>query len=395
MANVLICWELGQALGHVMMQRPVAQAFLERGHKVFVALRDFEGARTAFGDLPVTLLPAPIKLERAQPLIKRPLSFVHILHNTGMYEGPELAARVDAWRTLFDLVQPELIVCDHSPTALLASRGLPLKRVVYGTGFYSPPSVSPLPTMCPWVASTPDQLAADERRVLDVMNRQLKRLGGPPLASVSSLYREVDENFIAMIPELDHFGARKGVRYWGCRPETEGATPNWPEGDGPRIFGYLKPCPALPKLLELLKRRGTPTLIHGNWVNPAEKQRWETPTLRLSREPYNLPRAARECDLAILHATATSTFTFLIAGKRMLQLPFHLEQQLTARRTVRLRSGLAASTKNIEEIEHKLLILLEQPDRFIGPAKIAEKYARVNWQRLHQELLEKITGHVA
>lgn len=394
MANVLICWELGQALGHVMMQRPVAKAFADRGHKVFVALRDFEGARTAFGDLPVTLLPAPIRLERVSPLVKRPLTFAHILHNTGMYDTPELAARVDAWRSLFDLVRPELMVCDHSPTALLASRGLPIQRIVYGTGFYSPPPMSPLPNLCPWVKADPRMLIAHEQGTLDVMNRQLVRLGAPVLPRLADLYGEVDENFIAMIPELDHFGSRKGVRYWGCRPETEGVVPEWPSGSGPKIFGYLKLFPALPKLLELIRRLGSPTLIHGSWVTPAEKEKWETPTLRLSREPFNLPSAAQACDLAILHATATSTFTFLIAGKPTLHLPFHLEQQLTARRIARFRAGLVASTKNTEELEHKLMLLIDNPGGFPGAAKIAEKYARANWKRMHDEMLAKMLSHL-
>ena len=59
MATVLLNWELGGGLGHMMQLAPLARALVARGHKVYVALRDVAGAEAAFAGSGVCYVGAP------------------------------------------------------------------------------------------------------------------------------------------------------------------------------------------------------------------------------------------------------------------------------------------------------------------------------------------------
>lgn len=51
-----------------------------------------------------------------------------MLLNLGYRHVDELQASVRAWKNLFAMLQPDLLVCDHSPTALLVARGMPIPK---------------------------------------------------------------------------------------------------------------------------------------------------------------------------------------------------------------------------------------------------------------------------
>ena len=314
MATILLAWELGGGLGHFMNLRPLADGLLRRGHRVVATLRDLSSARRFLPTPDVAILQAPFKHQPARE-IEPCCTFAQILHNCGFGDSEALATLADAWRHVYEYVKPDLIVFDHSPTALLAARGLSVRRALIGTGFFSPPDVSPLPNLRDWMTPDAAVLQAHESQVLDNMNSVLVRSGEQPLERVSQLYQPMDQDFLLTFRELDAYSRPDNTIYWGGWNAGFGQPPDWPHGRGKRIFAYLKPFPALGELLHMLNGLPTPTLIYSPGLDPRLRTACRSPTVRFTDAPIEMARAARECDLAILNGTHATTVAMLLAGK--------------------------------------------------------------------------------
>ncbi len=277
MATILLTWELGGGMGHLINLLPLARGLRLLGNRVVAALRDLPRAEQVFGGLDLSYFQAPFKIRPGAHAIEPQRCFAHILHNNGFGDSVELKTMAEAWRNLFLSVRPDLIVFDHSPTAMLAAQGLTGKKALIGTGFFCPLDGQPLPDLRPWLPEDKERLRDDENHVLDNANKVLAAWGQPRLERISRLFHEVDEQFLVTLPELDHYQGRKehqaltpcpspsgrgeqsaqadrlktypasgpaaqgGTRYWGVWPNVGGRCPEWPEGQGKWVFAYLKP----------------------------------------------------------------------------------------------------------------------------------------------------------
>jgi hypothetical protein len=230
MGTALIAWELGGGLGHLVQLAPLARGLARRGHGVFAAVRHLGRAGEVLGP-GAGLLAAPWGVAPPGRYVRPPLSYAQLLHNVGWFDERELRGLCAAWRSLFALVRPDVVVFDHAPTALLAARGMGFGKVVIGSGFCVPPDEpgKPARSLRPWVrreGAGPEALAAFERDVVARANGVLSGLGAPSIERVTQVYGEVDETFLVTVPELDHFEGRRGARYWGpvtsCKEEAGG-----------------------------------------------------------------------------------------------------------------------------------------------------------------------------
>lgn len=375
MATILIAWELGGGLGHIAPLLPIIQGLEQRGHRVVAVVQDIVGASHVFTDTRVTLLQAPTRLKASANGVDPPRSFAHILHNSGFGQQRELQALASAWKNVFDLVCPDLIVFDHSPTALLAARCCRAKRIVIGTGFCCPVAETPFRDLRPWLPAAPRQLRRDEERVLKTANSVLRVLNADRLRRLSSLYEEVDDTVLTTFRELDHYTNRPSSEYWGTWSVSGGQTPDWPQGAGKRIFAYLKPFPAFPALLDKLKSTECPTIVYASNVPAALARRLSSPTMRLVTERLDLACVGDSCDMAILNGGHGTTAAMLLAGKPILQIPHYLEQSMTAKAVVKMRAGLAAERKAPEQVGAALDRLLDTDYYATNALRFAAKYA--------------------
>ncbi len=392
MANVLITWELGAGLGHLTRLRPVIQRLVEQGHAAHLAVRDLSSVHPVFGEIPLRLYQAPIKIGKSAGSTATPVCFAHILQNCGFQQASELIGRLRAWQHLFDTVAPDLLLHDHSPPPLAAVRGTGIPQAIIGTGFICPPATDPLPSLRPWLPQASADHTKAEAQTLATVNQALAACAKPELASLGGLYA-VDQVLLTTFKELDHYGERPGIRYWGAWPAFPGRPPEWPEpthGKGKKIFAYLKRSPGLSDLLKHLRQLGHATIVYGSWVTDEIQSRHAGPTLQLSQEPLDLQQVAAEADLAILNGTHGTSAAMLLGGTPTLQLPIFLEQRLLAERICRFGAGLVANRKNVSDTITRLHQMLGSTSYADRAQRFAEIYRRVSPSRQFDKMMDAL-----
>ena len=390
MGKILLAWELGGGIGHMVPFLPIAEELIRRGHRVYAALKDLSRAEVVLGGSGVIYVQSPIHTDVNKDIFKLPLTFPHILHNLGFSDSHDLVAMVNGWRNLFQLVKPDLIVFDHSPTAMVAGLNFPCQQASIGTGFVCPPDVYPYPNLRPWRCVSPEKLQADEDRVLGQINRLLKIQHQPELERIGQLYSSVDEQFLATFAELDHYPERTDTRYWGVWTKRKGNKPKWPAGEGKKIFAYLKPSRALPQVLEYLRCSGHSVLIYIDRYPGHLREKFESSTLRFESEPIDLTLAAQACDAAILNGTHGTTAFLLLAGKPIFQLPLNLEQTMVTNAVMRLGAGIGAPDSNAQVTVEKLKAFLSNEDYARAARQFAAKYADFDPTQQYTKVAERM-----
>jgi len=390
MGTLVFVWELGGGYGHVSPFIPVMLRLLNRGHKVACIVKSLLFADKLLRPYAIPFFQSPLMVSPSPPQ-SIVYNYAGILDGIGYSNKLLLSSTAKAWRNLFDVLLPDLLIADHAPTALLVARGLSLRRALFGTGFCSPPRVKPLPSLQPWAMVPESTMAKVEASVLKSINYTLDQLSFPRLAQVADLFH-VDENFLCSFPELDHYQNRKSARYWGAslgRPL--GIPPCWPDGEGKRLFAYIKAdYPLINELLTQLNSICQRTIVHLPGAPAALIRDHSSPFLRFSHEPVEIMQVTRECDLVISHAGHGMTSLVLLSGIPMLLLPTHPESTLLAQSVVRLGAGLAV-IPGTDRIDFRQLVFrLLTEDVFRKSAiRFASKYAQYDYDARDEAIADR------
>jgi UDP:flavonoid glycosyltransferase YjiC (YdhE family) len=375
MADILYAWELGAGLGHVGAFLPLARALRAAGHGVHCRVVD-DAAVTRLltaEDLPWEPAPTIAEQTRSTP----PLSYADILLRYGYADAAHLGALVTGWQTAMRETGAQLILADHAPTALLAARTLGLPAMLYSSGFCVPPPERPTPNMRAWLPVPPERLQALEDEARHTVNRVLADQGRPAIGGLHELFA-VEEDTLLGFPELDHYPARGSARYWGNLPDAGvGIRPPWPALPGKKIFAYLRrACVHHEAALAALYALELPTVVFFPDLPDGLASRFAAPHLVFVHEPVDLGVAADEAALAVTYASLSTTTRFLLAGKPVLLLPWHLEQYLMARRVADLGAGLVMDPERpaagLASALHRLAVL---PEFTAAAQAFAQKYA--------------------
>jgi UDP:flavonoid glycosyltransferase YjiC (YdhE family) len=339
-SRILFTWELGGGYGHIAHILPLAEALRARGHDCTLALRDLSRAGALVDPARFRLVQAPVWLPTAVGM-PPPESYAEILLHFGFLQARLVRGLVQAWRSLYALVQPDFVVFNHSPTAMLAASGLALPVATVETGFSGPPRSAPLPPLRWWQAENTARLLDSEQRVLKTVNTLRVELGAPPCLRLADLLA-ADEQFLCSFRELDHYPVREAAaRYWGPVFSLDaGAEPRWPAAGGPRVFAYVNASfRDLETLMKALAGLRGAALLHAPGIASALAARYRNEHLQITAEPLNMRAVRADCDVAICHGPGTAA-AVLLAGKPLLLLPSQLEQYMFARRIAELGAGL-------------------------------------------------------
>ena len=398
MSRILLTWELGENLGHFSAIIPLAYELRKRGHEPVLCLRDLSRVATLVKGAEFPLLQAPIWSET--PSTTPPLTYAEILLSFGFNDAEALRSMFNAWRNLLLLTAPDLMIFDHSPTALLASRELPFPRALIGTGFFSPPRMSPFPPMRWWLQHSHQQIVESEASILSTVNIALIKHGMKPLNQLHEIF-DVEEDFLCTYQEFDPYPQRdKNERYWGGKYLVgSGCDPIWYSGNAKRVFVYLdKNYNDLEKVLQTLAESSLRILVYAPSFPQQLVIRYQSENIIFATERINLGKLAGQCDVGICHANHGTTSALLMAGIPLLLLPIQLEHFLTAVNVQKMGAGLVVHPEApAKDYATPLQRLLNEAEFTSQAQMFAAKYSEVSQQEQIELIADRceelLAGH--
>lgn len=349
MARIHFAWELGAGLGHAGSLKPLAQEALKRGHQVTMGLRDLVHTDNLLKDVGVPRFQAPFWLHKVHGVPSPAASLAEILLSCGYLNASALQGLFIGWRNLLEVLRPDLVVADYSPTAVLAARSLGIRCVTVGIGFFLPPDVAPMPSLRDWEPIHPGRLAASDAQMLNAINTVLERVGAEPLLRAAQALQG-DVPMMLTWPELDHYGRLElpvGQRWWGPSMLAQaGLSPSWPPGSGPQVFAYLKSeHPDHELVLKALVKLGCRTVCYLPEVAAGRPPPVVSPLIDYARGPVDLGVTLPECELCVCHAGEATMAQAMLAGVPVFLLPTQTEQFLISRQAERTGAGINAATR--------------------------------------------------
>ncbi len=333
--RIVIAWELGANLGHLLPLLALARALRSRGHRVLFAMRDLTNAarvaREGFAFLPA---PASVHRGRLQAYASYAAMLAGELFPT---TGSTLVAAL-AWRSIMQAARAELLIADHAPAALLAARALSVRTALYGAPFSIPVAGAPLPTFANASAR------GVEAALLQRLNTVLDVLGASPLERVSDLYR-AQTSLVRGVPEIDCFGPRAEQAYvTEVSADAGEAIPAWPRADGARALVYLKAGRYVKTVLDALSAANASAIAYIGGV-PQQPAPRERRGLVISPTPYKASALMPQADFVVCNGNAGTVTQAVLAGKPLLMLPTYVEQALNAARVAQAGAGVVPKGK--------------------------------------------------
>lgn len=390
MLRVLLIWELGGGFGHYSTLLPVADAFARRQCRPYLSLQDLASSQYIIANSPFTILQSPLWLHMPTNTSSTPLSsYSDILKTFGFLNPTELTGIVKAWRGMYEIIEPDLLVFNHAPTALLAARGMNIPKVTLGSGFFVPPKTDPFTPFHYWRQNNIEKQKMQELQILSSVNQVLDKISVPVMSSLQELF-DVDYNVITSFPEYDHYPSRINAEYAGpISVSDEGEIPTWPSDGEKHIFVYvISRFAGINHLIEGLLATNYKVLVYVKGDSSSLIQKYECARLHFSKTPVSLAEVIPQTDLAITHAGVGTTTEFIRGGVPLLLLPRQTEQYLFGRRVVDRGSAIMLEANNqkpedYRDAIHKLL-------RNKKYTTIAKKISNLHKGYDQNEQLEKI-----
>lgn len=334
----LFAWEQGGNLGHLSVMLPIARVLRERGHEVLFAVKEVGSAHQLLDEgFGYIQSPIPIGLKKSR---REAASFADVMAESGFGDATILGGMIRTWQTVFALHKPDVILSQHAPTVILAAGLFGIPCLKLGSGFESPPDLSPYPCFRPWLKLSRDELLDTENMLLDNVNQVRNIFGSSPLSCLHQAVR-VDVSLQAVLPELAHYPDRRNGRYIGPLFITEeGEAVQWSGNHKQRIFVYLRPGAETPIILEALNKSGAEVVAYIPGLADGLKKKYSKATMRISAVKINMSGLLPEMTLIINNANLGTISAALLSGVPNLCIPTHIEQWMNSCNLERIGTGI-------------------------------------------------------
>lgn len=390
--KILITWELGKNFGHIAKLTEIARPLAEKGAEIYFALQNPGEFLKFRPDYPHTIFQAPFS--PVKPVRGPVLTYTDDIRPCGYMSPDTISGLIEAWRSLYTMIEPDLIIAESSPTALLAAREFDFPKVALGTTYEIPPIKTPLPLMPYWENVNEDVLATREEQVLKNVNQALAKLDLKPIETMADIF-DIDARFLCGFEELDHYREREEEKYYGTLFTTDtGASLKWNPKAAKHIFAYLRPDsksfkPAFEALCSLPPDYDV--IIAAPGINPKLKEARESGSVGIEDGPVKLDNIMSKCDLGICHAGVGISSAFLLNGIPLVLLPGHIEQLMFGRAVGRMGAGRGAVGEVTKAKVHELINTILNGSEFKDAAQgFAKKYKGYKPSNAVKEMADEI-----
>lgn len=392
MARVVLAWELGANLGHVAPMRALAIQLRKLEHHCTFVARDLDSTEEYIEPTLGPVLQAPIKLGAIHNPVKVQVSYASLLHSTGFDHARSLAGRIRAWRQILQTTRCELLFTDHSPTALVAAHTLGIPVANCGYGFLVPPVLTPFPSFRADLKFTPAILLRNEAAVLNTLNMALEKLKIPGFSTLQQPF-ESAIHFVLGYLETDQYEVARTEPYLGLPDFSQGVLPEWPTGEAPKIFAYLRPFKDLEAVLIALQKSGARVIVRIGNMALGKLKSFERPGMVITDRSIHMGEAARSCDAFINYASNGNTGEMLLAGKPGLLFPNHIESQITTRRVLQLGAGITPPSKGSFNVSEAIRRIVDDAALRKAAQEFATRYAKQKRSEIIPDVIERAFQH--
>jgi hypothetical protein len=393
--RILFAWEMGKNFGHATQIAEIARILLKRKADIYIALKNPAAGMPFMKEFEGRILQAPYHPPQ-MPKGWKSLTYAEGLVPCGYMNADQLTPVIAAWRGLYNLVKPDILVTQAAPTALLAARDTDIKRMTFGRGFDVPPLSDPMPVFRYWQQHDTEVIRKREDRLVKTINESLKRLRAKPLKNFAQAI-ETDKEFLCTFKELDHYKERNDSKYYGALFSTNtGERIEWRMKALRRIFVYMDPSrPPFAVCMEALRKlpESFDVIAACPGLPATAIKKLEKSSLRIVGGPVMLENLLEDCSLAITNGSSGLCHGLALAGIPMLMLPLHVEQIMSARAVGRSGMGLALLGQlTPAHIATKIEQILAD-DKFTDNAKdVARRYKKYTSANVAKTLADEIAA---
>ncbi|MFT7410559.1 MAG: hypothetical protein ACI9EX_001156 [Oleispira sp.] len=356
--RILLCWELGTDYQHLVSLQSIARFYQAKGYDVWIAARDVSKLKRLFSGVKINIVAAPFAESAAELGVEKqaPRSYADFLRRCGFHQADALSGLVSAWRSLFSFIKPDLLLCDHAPTALLSARGLSfdgraVAKVAVGMPFSVPDDNRPAGVFFAGGFATRD-IVRFEDDLVKVINKVCIEFSIPRIKNLADLFADFDKCIYQTYAELDHYGYRSAQQrhktsYVGTAVPDFSEPVVFPHFKGPKIYCHVKGSAETPVLLKTLQAIECSAVVLIDGIPDAIINAHQSRHILYINKPVSMRDVLDKSTFAILNGGINAVSLFMKAGVPVALFPLHVEQFLIAKRVEALNAGIQLNLSNL------------------------------------------------
>ncbi len=324
--TALLCWEAGHGRGHALSLLQIAGKLDTRGWRSVLALpEDRNPGDIATGRVPVCFAP---RWGEGRPALgavtKSSASMADMLAQIGLQSADWTRHQIERWRRLFDEHQPDVIVADYAPGAVLAARGR-VQCVATGVGFTVPPAAM---RRFPLLGDSAPAVY-DEATILETVNDVLVERGGRPLTALPQALIG-DLQCVCSLPLLDPYRAYRADPPLGPQFNTPILRRSRHAAE---VFCYLREPAGVERLAEIvvgLQGLGVRVIVYLPGLDPQVAAGLRDNGVEVRQAPVPIAEQLARSRLIVHYGGHGTAAAALLAGVPQIILPFDIEKVLIA-----------------------------------------------------------------